>query len=245
MGVFILKNKNLSILNTEYSRFSENALEKLNQLARIDNVNADRNFLIKNISKYDIIFIALNNIIDEVIITRAKKLKCIVTPTTGLDHIDVNFAKKKNIDILSLKDEVKFLENITSTAEHSWALLLSIVRDLISANSDVVYNKNWVRDHFYGNELQNKTLGIAGYGRLGKIISRYAKAFGMSVIVFDKNKNLKESSVEFVSLEALAKRSDFITIHLSLNNETKCIFDKNIFSPVSYTHLTLPTICSV
>ncbi len=96
-----------------------------------------------------------------------KKLKIIVTPTTGLDHIDIHYAKKKQIKIISLKGEKSFLKSITSTAEHAWLLTLALQRKLFDS-TETVKQGFWKRDSLNICQLKDKTLGIIGYGRLSK-----------------------------------------------------------------------------
>ena len=223
-------NQQINILNAEYSRFSDTANVALSKLGNVTNINASREYLLQNVSKYDVMFIALQNTIDRLILDEAKRMKCIVTPTTGINHIDNKYAIELGIDIISLKGEVAFLQEISATAELTWGLLLSLLRDIPNSTQDVIKKGNWQRNNFYGNELKNKTLGVIGYGRLGKIVARYGKAFNMPVIAYDRNKISKDKFVKFMSLEDLVSKSDVITVHLSLNDETKNIINENIFN---------------
>ncbi len=221
-------NQQINILNAEYSRFSDTANVALSKLGNVTNINASREYLLQNVSKYDVLVIALRNSIDRLILDKAKRLKCIVTPTTGLNHIDHAYARHLGIDILSLQGEVAFLENITATAELTWGLLISLLRNIPAANKDVLQG-NWLRDKFYGHELKNKTLGIIGYGRLGKMVAQYGKAFQMSIIAFDRDQASDDEFVKFVTFTELLAHSDVITIHLSLNDETRGMVDEDVF----------------
>ena len=221
-------NQQINILNAEYSRFSDTANLALSKLGNVTNIDATREYLLQNVSKYEVIFIALQNTIDRLILDEAKRMNCIVTPTTGINHIDNKYAIELGIDIISLKGEVDFLKGITATAELTWGLLLSLLRHIPVANQDVLKGI-WLRDKYYGNELKNKTLGIIGYGRLGKMIAKYGKAFQMSVIAFDRNQTPNDEYVKFMTLNKLVSESDIITVHLSLNNDTKGMINKNLF----------------
>ena len=95
------------------------------------------------------------------------RIKFIICPTTGLDHIDLNLCKKHNVKIISLKNQKKFLKNITATAELTIALILVISRNIKSA-IDSVLNYKWSQENFRGTELKDKKIGIIGYGRLVK-----------------------------------------------------------------------------
>lgn len=219
---------NLRILNTECGRFSDAAIKEIEKLGDVTNVEADRDYLLQNISDYEVMLIALRNTIDREILERATNLKYVVTPTTGHNHIDCDYAKEKGIHIVSLRGETEFLETITATAELTWGMLLSLIRHIPLAHQDVL-NVQWDRNKYYGNELKGKVLGIIGYGRLGKMVAQYGKAFGMSILAYDQNKFSADESIQFVELEMLLSRSDVISLHLPLNKDTDGMLDENLF----------------
>ena len=216
------------ILNTECGRFSDIAIQEIEKLGDVTHVEADRDYLLNNIADYDVLLIALRNTIDRSILEKAKKLKYIVTPTTGHNHIDCDFAEEQNIQIISLRGETEFLETITATAELTWGLLLSLMRHIPSAHQDVLH-AHWDRNKYYGNELKGKSLGIIGYGRLGKMVAQYGKAFAMSVFAYDQNSFSSCNGIEFVDLDMLLSRSDVICLHLPLNKNTNGMLDENQF----------------
>ena len=92
-----------------------------------------------------------------------------------------------------------------------------------------LFTTEYTEYKYYGNELKNKTLGIIGYGRLGKMVARYGRAFQMSVIAFDRDQTSNDEYVRFMTLNELVSKSDIITVHLSLNDETKGIINENMF----------------
>lgn len=169
--------------------------------------------LIGQIGKYEILIANLNLDISKMVIDAGKNLKIIATPTTGLDHIDVDYAKKKGIEVISLKDEDEFLRTITGTAELAFGLIIALIRKIPWAFADVKKGV-WNREQFIGHSLSGKTLGIIGMGRLGSMMANYAKAFGMKVIAY--NKGDQESD-----FDNLLKQSDIISIHAPLNQETE------------------------
>lgn len=235
MGRFGLKTmttplSSYRILNTEPGRLSQEARLTLRELAAVDELEVDREYLLNHIEYYDVLFICLRNVIDFEILKRAKRLKCIVTPTTGLNHIDVFNAEKLGVKILSLRGEKEFLQTVTATAELTWALLLSLARKISTAHQSVMAGE-WVRDNFYGKELQGMTLGIIGYGRLGKMLGRYGRVFGMHVLAYDTAPS-PEAEVEFTSLTELLGHSDVISVHLPLTDSTYGLLDRNLFSKV-------------
>ncbi len=150
--------------------------------------------------------------------------KFLISPTTGLDHIDLNFCKKNNIKVLSLKNHRLFLKNITATAELTWAIILNLAKNLKKYSEETSLKLKWDRDKYLNNDLKGNTIGIIGYGRIGRIISKYAKAFGMKVFIYDI-RNKKSSKLKDIL------KCKFITIHISLDNNCK-IFSKLFFSKI-------------
>lgn len=218
----------LKILNTEPLRFKSNAFDNIRNLCELFEYESDREYLLKNIINYDAILIGLKNIIDKEILKKGEKLKCIITPTTGLNHIDIDFAKDLGIKVLSLKGETDFLKEITATAELTMALILSLVRKVNSAHKSVI-NCKWERDEFKGKELKNMTLGVIGFGRLGSMVAKYGEAFDMKILVNDINPNIN-CKYEQVNLEKLVSCSDIISVHIPLNRNNINFLDSNKLS---------------
>lgn len=217
------------ILNTEPGRFSEAARAALRRLGDVAEVEADREYLLAHVADFQILLIALRNTIDAQIIRRAEQLLCIVTPTTGTNHIDCVAARQNGIEVLSLHGETEFLRGITATAELTWALLLSLLRKVPAAHASVLEAK-WQRDLFYGNELKGKTLGILGYGRLGRMVATYGRAFGMSVVAFDRHGGSGlAAEANFLGLREVLERSDVVSIHLPLTDETRGLLCRERF----------------
>ncbi len=158
--------------------------------------------------------------VDRNVLESFHNLKIISTNTTGNDHIDEKECEKRGIRIVSLKGEVEFLESITSTAEHTIGLILALLRKIPWAFEDVK-QEYWDRERFKGNTLNGKTLGIIGNGRVGKQVSHYAAALGMSVMGIDKG-------ADQVIWENLFRESDIISIHLPLNEETEGLIDMTL-----------------
>lgn len=220
-------NKKLKILNLEPEGFSFKARQILEQFADIYDGPLHRDELIKDIGDFDILIVRLAHKIDTQILDAARSLKIIVTATTGLNHIELEECKKRRIEILSLKDEINFLDEIHATAEHTWALLLSLIRKLPFAFKNVLDNQ-WDRDQFKGIELHGRTLGIIGFGRLGRKVAKYGFAFGMKVLVYDKKQNLSYPDyVEKVELNYLLSHSDVVTLHIDYERANHKFIDYN------------------
>jgi D-3-phosphoglycerate dehydrogenase len=148
-------------------------------------------------------------------------LKFIASCTTGLDHIDTDYCKVKGIKIISLQGE-SILRDVYATAEHTWALILSLIRKVPWAFDDVKKG-NWDRESWQGSELYGKTLGIVGYGRVGQQVARIAEGFGVKTL-YNDIKNIDTADYGGNSLNAVLKFSDMVTVHVPLNKETTGMF---------------------
>jgi len=178
--------------------------------------------LIKNCSIY---LCSASIKIDNELLENAKKLKYIFTPSTGTDHIDKRLIKKKNIKLIHIAKDLSLIKSFTATSELGFGLLLSILRNL-SIASNAAKKGNWLRSKFKGQQLFNKTIGIIGYGRLGKITAKIAKGFGLKILVFDIKKFKNLHHIKFVSLHKLLRSSDYIFIHVHLTKKTEKLLNK-------------------
>jgi D-3-phosphoglycerate dehydrogenase len=170
-----------------------------------------------------ILVVRLAHKIDKRWMDRMPALKIIATPTTGLNHLDLEEAKRRNIAVISLKGHISFLKNIPSTAEETLALMMALVRNIPWAFDDVKKGR-WDRDAWRGHQFIHKTLGLLGCGRLGKIVAKYARALGMNVISYDPHVSSVEMKRYHVekspSMEKLFKDSDIVSIHVPLEKST-------------------------
>lgn len=161
-----------------------------------------------------VLVVRLARVWNEDTLSAAQHLQYIVTPTTGLDHIDLEYCASKNIKVLSLKGETHFLDHIPSTAEHTWALLMATMKRIVPASDDVLKGE-WNRNKWKGHNLEGKTFGIVGLGRVGRQVARFAAAFGMQVLAYDVNaEQLQHADVQAVSIIDLLQQSDVISIHI-------------------------------
>ena len=219
-----MNNKN-KILHLEKEAYPVSSLAKLEEAYEVTyasfNKQSDFNeFLVDK--DFEVIFTKLGLSIGKVQMEYLKKLKFICTPTTGYNHIDEEYATKKGIQIIGLKNHEDFLCQVKSTAEHTWALLLSITRNLQPAIINTKNKKKWDRNPYLADELNGKTLGIIGYGRLGKIVAEYGHAFGMNVIVNDIDDNAfnkKPFYLEKVGLNDLLGDADYIILLISWSKD--------------------------
>ncbi len=154
----------------------------------------------------------------------AKKLRVIGRAGVGVDNIDVPAATARGIVVMNAPDG-----NTITTAEHTMALLVALARNIPQASSSVKAAK-WERKKFIGAELQGKTLGIIGLGRIGRAVAARARAFGMKIVAHDPfiaPDQVAES--EAAPIDEVFERADFLTIHTPLTNETKGIIGAGAF----------------
>ncbi len=158
-------------------------------------------------------------------VASATGLKIISCATTGSDHIERKELDSRGIPVRTLREDKELLLNLTPAAELSWTLLLACARRLPAAIKHVV-SGGWNRELFPGIMLNGRRIGIIGCGRIGTWMSRYAQAFGMDIVGYDPLIAEYPPQIKPVSLEELARTSDFITIHVPLTENTTGLFSK-------------------
>ena len=218
----------VQVINNVDPKFSKLIFDKIKKKCEIFNIFKSRKLLINKIKNCDILVSGGKFIIDSEILDNAKKLKLILSPSTGTDHLDLNLIKKKKIKVLHIAKNYKLIKNFTATSELSFALLLSLTRNLIPASQDASKG-SWSREKFTGIQLKNKTLGILGLGRLGKISAKIGQGFGMKIIAHDLIKKKKLKGVKMVSYNYLFKNSDFVFIHVHLSKLTENLINMKTF----------------
>lgn len=165
------------------------------------------------------------------VIDLAKNLKVISTYSVGFDHIDWDYAKKKKI-------RVGYTPKVLTdaTADLAFALLIDLLRR-VSEGDRIIRDGKWSEIYgaydYVGLDLQGKTLGILGLGRIGGTLAKRAKAFGMNTIYHNRKRISKSKektlAVKYVSFEKLISQSDIISIHVPHTKETEHMFDMKIF----------------
>jgi D-3-phosphoglycerate dehydrogenase / 2-oxoglutarate reductase len=179
----------------------------------------------------EILFCGLGININESLLGQVTNIKYVVSPATGINHLDIDYLNSRNIKLIYLGDFSREISNVFSTAELTWSLLLTVVRRIIPAHGSVV-SGSFDRGPFLGIDLAGRTLGVIGYGRLGRRVAEYGKAFGMKVVVCDiddaKVANLANGIIS-CSLDQLLSTSDVVSIHVPLNQQThRLITDSQI-----------------
>jgi D-3-phosphoglycerate dehydrogenase len=178
----------------------------------------------KIIPEYHAIIVRSETKLKAEILEAADRLKVIGRAGIGLDNVDLPAATKKGIVVMNTPQE-----NAIAAAEHTIALMFSIARKIPQATASMKSGK-WEKKRFMGVELYNKTLGVIGIGVIGTIVVDRARGLKMKVLGYDPflTKEVAEKKgFELVSLDDLLARSDFITVHTPLMEETRHLIDKN------------------
>ncbi len=219
----------MRLLITEPSNFDTQALAMLKTTgARVDCIPCDYEKLAAIIGDYDGIILRLGIHIDAPLLQRASRLRFISTLTTGVNHIDIDEVQRRGIIILSLRDERKFLDTITPTAELTIGLVLEIYRHLTPAQQ-AVWRGTWDRTPFIGHEINHKRLGVVGLGRLGTMVAKLGSAFGAEILYIDPEVQ-HPLYRRCHTLFELASMADIISIHVPLSAKTTHLIDADFFA---------------
>ena len=180
---------------------------------------------VENIGKYDALIIRSASKITKRIIDAANNLKIIGRAGVGVDNIDIEAATQKGIIVVNSPDG-----NTNAAAEHTIAMMLSMVRNIPSACQSTKEGR-WDRAKFTGVEVFGKTLGVIGLGKIGSHVAKVAIALGMKVLVYDpytSEKNVKAMGAEYVAnLDDFWGECDFITVHVPKTKDTVNLINKN------------------
>lgn len=200
---------NIGIL--EADDFSIQALAMLKQLGEVSTFSngSMTDFLC---SKH-ILFVRLFHQIDKTFLDRCFNLKIICSPTTGLNHIDLDECARRDISVISLKNELQFLESIAATPEHTLGLILSLLRNYKECFLNK-HNPTWSRDAYKGNELSHNNVGIIGFGRVGRKLAKYLEAFNSSVSFFDPSPTVEpaHNATRFCSARDLIRNNNIVVL---------------------------------
>ena len=213
------------ILNVEPRGYSPKAREILDTLGEVTAQPLDRDGLLESVAECEVLIARFGHRLDKELFAAASGLRVMVSATTGLDHIDLEAAAERGVEVLSLKGETEFLKTVTATAELAWGLLLALLRHIPEA-ADSVKEGGWDRDAFRGNDLRGKRLGVLGIGRLGCMVAEYGRAFGMTVAACDPYASDWPMGVEIRSAaEDLMEDTQVLSLHVPLNDETRGLID--------------------
>lgn len=183
------------------------------------------------LSHVEICFAPLGYRFDDEKMKRCPRLRAIVTNTTGVPHIDLKAAAARDIAVLSLRDEQAFLRTITPTAEHTWGLLLALIRRTPWAHRAVLDGK-WERRPFGASAMLSRLgLGVVGYGRLGRMVAQFGRAFGMQVRFYDHHQDSTDDTAQRAdTLTDLVAWADVVSLHVPANESTHKLISRDLMA---------------
>lgn len=232
------KNSKHLILLTEPKGYSRKAIAVLRRLGPVYpwREAGRRPMLLKRCT---ILAVKLGKKISRPLLDRLTNLKIIGTSTTGLNHIDMAEVTRRGIRVVSLRGETKFLKTIFPTAEETIGLLIMLMRNLHTGYAGALEGK-WWKEQCYGHELFGKTLGIVGFGRLGSMVAKYGRAFGMTVMACDpfvSRRTMARLGAKKASLDEVLRKSDVVSLHALLTEKTEHLIRRRHFrrmKPTAY-----------
>jgi len=189
--------------------------------------NFSKNVLIKNIKDADAVISLLSDKIDKEVIDNMRRCKIIANYAVGFNNIDLAYAKSKGIIVTNTPDVLT-----DATADLAMTLILSCARRFHEAEKLVREKKfkGWAPELLLGYDLKCKTLGIIGAGRIGQATALRALGFGLKILYYNRTRKTEfenQTKAKKVSMNLLLKKSDFISIHLPLTNETKLLINRD------------------
>ncbi|PWT88002.1 MAG: phosphoglycerate dehydrogenase [Blastocatellia bacterium] len=181
--------------------------------------------LLKAVADCDGLIVRSETKVTEDVLNAARSLRVIGRAGVGVDNIDVTSSTRRGVVVMNAPDG-----NTITTAEHTIALLISLARSVPQASSSLKAGR-WERKKFIGVELQGKTLGIIGLGRIGRVVASRARAMGMLIVAYDPfiaPEQARDLEIELAPLEQVYARADFLTVHTPLTAETRGLIDREV-----------------
>ena len=213
-------------------------LEQHFEVDRRDSTSEEE--LLEVVEQYDALMIKTYTRVSPAVIDRAKKLKIVARAGTGLDKVDLDYAREKGVVVKNTPDA-----NTTSVAELVFGLMLSLSRNLVPAHNYLRNAEGWDRDRFIGFELATKQLAIVGFGNIGKKVARRAQAFEMEVTCYDpfvEAAAMAEHGVRKVEeVNELLNQADYVTVHVPLLDSTHHLLGADQFRSMKQTAIIVNT----
>lgn len=229
------------ITSRSFGQFSAEALELIRSVAEIERNPYGRAMteeeLLKAAENVDGLIVG-NDKINDKIIKHAKRLKIIARHGVGVDNVDLKAATNHNIVVTYAPNA-----NADAVADFTIGLILALARKIPQAHISMKQRK-WEATTFMGFSVHRKTMGIVGLGEIGYRVAKRAKGFDMRLLYWSRSRKPsleKELSIQYVDFETLFKESDFVTIHLSLTDETRGIISKKELSLMKKTAYLINT----
>lgn len=168
------------------------------------------------ISDYEVLVLRSKFKVNQELIDLAKNIKAIARAGAGIDNIDIEYAKSKNIQLISANEG-----NCDAVAEHMLGMLLSLLNKLCVSNAEIHEGK-WLREENRGFELGGKTVALIGYGHNGQAMARKLSGFDVKVLVYDKYRaSYSDDYAKEATMEEVFENADVLSLHIPLTSETK------------------------
>ena len=197
-------------------------LETIGDCVDISKSNSKDKDLANHIKDCEIVVIRSATKLTKEVLDKAEQLKIIARCGVGIDNVDLDFAKSKNIFVTNSPSA-----NLISVVELTVALIISVSRKLSLADSHLKKGE-WNRSEFLGNELYGKTLGIVGFGKAGRLVAERMKSFGMSIVFYDPYVTDWNGSEESIKLDDLLRTADVVSIHVIKTKDTENLISKDM-----------------
>ncbi|WP_340817682.1 phosphoglycerate dehydrogenase [Methanolobus sp. WCC4] len=184
--------------------------------------------LVEKIPDYEALVIRSGTQVTRNVIEAADKLMIVGRAGVGVDNVDVEAATEKGIIVVNAPEG-----NMLSAAEHTIAMMMALARNVPQANESLKSSKKWERKKFMGVEVNGKTLGVIGLGRIGAEVTKRAQGLNMDILAYDpfvSDERAKEMGVKMMSVHDIVKAADFITVHTPLTKDTRNIIDAEEFA---------------
>ena len=179
--------------------------------------------IINIINDYDCLIVRNKTQVNKKLLNYAKKLKYIGRLGVGLDNIDTKYCLQKKINVQPATGM-----NAQSVAEYVALCSMSLIKNIPLLHYGTSKGR-WPRTTIKSKEIKEKTLGIIGFGSIGKKVSEYCSSIGLNILVYDKYLEVGKNRFKFTNLSNLLKNSDIISLHIPLSNETKNLINKSSF----------------
>ncbi|MBW2961937.1 2-hydroxyacid dehydrogenase [Mesonia aestuariivivens] len=201
-------------------------LEQLQELgfANDEDYTSSKEEILAKINNYEGLIIRSRFKLDVAFLSAAKNLKFIGRLGAGLENIDVDFALAQGIKLFSAPEG-----NRNAVGEHALGMLLSLFNKLNKADQEV-RNGQWLREENRGVELEGKTVGIIGYGNMGKSFAKKLQGFEVEVLCYDIKENVGDQFAKQVSLEKFQQKVEVVSLHTPLTALTKNMIDANFIT---------------
>ncbi len=205
-------------------QLNEKVLDEFKKLGECFDVSSSESKdkeIAKNIVDSEIVVIRSGTVLNKEVLELGKNIKIIARCGVGVDNIDLEFAKQKEIVVTNAPSA-----NIISVVELTASLILNAARKIPQADQSLK-NGKWERASFMGVELYGKKLGIVGFGKAGKLLAERMMSFGMQIVFYDPYIKDWDGPEQSTDLDTLLSTSDVVSVHVIKTNETKNLLSKN------------------